>query len=510
MLASNHRVFFLLGVSVFVFYVSTLFPGHDWGGDFSHYINHAKNIVEGKPYSDTGYLVNSFAFVGPYVYPPVFSILLAPVYWLFGLDLNAMKWVPVLSLCFALLLIPKLFANRLSVAEQAIVFCLVAFNPYFFELRNRILSDYTFIFFCALSLYWMLRIFSSEEIGWKQLSVNSCILGVFMCLAYGTREAGLVLPLTLLTYEIIFRRRISLVTCLAILIFGVFAYFLQGFLSDGSVSRETETVLSFSESSFHREEELSHFSFVDSSLYGVSKRVRMYLYATRDFWEYDGPIWRVLSVILNGFTLVMAFVGYVMVLLRRITVLEIFFAGYALMLLLFSGSTHRYLMPLIPFVFYYFFIGVHQLGSVSLKPTYKNSILMIYFVATVALYGDTIKSQLCAESEKGILSDSSVEMFNYIQSETDPDAAILFFKPRIMALMTERSCAGLPKGVKEKFSTHEKISDFYESYFDMFDLDYYVEASSIEENTRLKHFFIENERGFEVFRNSDFIIYRRL
>ncbi len=36
----------------------TIRAGHDWGDAFSLYIQHAKNIVEGRPYADTGYLYN--------------------------------------------------------------------------------------------------------------------------------------------------------------------------------------------------------------------------------------------------------------------------------------------------------------------------------------------------------------------------------------------------------------------------------------------------------------------
>ncbi len=57
MLKSN----FLLAVTVLgiaAWHLLTIRAGHDWGDDFSLYIHHAKNIVEGQPYADTGYLYN--------------------------------------------------------------------------------------------------------------------------------------------------------------------------------------------------------------------------------------------------------------------------------------------------------------------------------------------------------------------------------------------------------------------------------------------------------------------
>src|SRR5690349_10751607 len=81
----------VIGV-VGVFYLSTIRAGHYWGDDFSLYIHHAKNIVEGIGYADTGYIYDPFfPEFSPKTYPPIYPLLLAPVYALFGLDLTPMK-----------------------------------------------------------------------------------------------------------------------------------------------------------------------------------------------------------------------------------------------------------------------------------------------------------------------------------------------------------------------------------------------------------------------------------
>ena len=43
-----------------LFYLLTIREGHNWGGDFSAYIHHAKNIAEGSNYKDIGYIYNPF------------------------------------------------------------------------------------------------------------------------------------------------------------------------------------------------------------------------------------------------------------------------------------------------------------------------------------------------------------------------------------------------------------------------------------------------------------------
>src|SRR5262245_21869490 len=86
-------------LSIGAFYLLTLRQGHGWGDDFSMYIHHAKNLAEGVPYGKTGYIYNPYihlytsdqAQIGPQTYPPVVPLLLTPIYYLWGLNLNAFK-----------------------------------------------------------------------------------------------------------------------------------------------------------------------------------------------------------------------------------------------------------------------------------------------------------------------------------------------------------------------------------------------------------------------------------
>jgi hypothetical protein len=67
--------------------------------DFAAYVMHAANVVEGRPYTSIQYVPNPPApWVSPANgYPPMYPVLLAPVYWLNGLDLRAMKMVTVFT-----------------------------------------------------------------------------------------------------------------------------------------------------------------------------------------------------------------------------------------------------------------------------------------------------------------------------------------------------------------------------------------------------------------------------
>lgn len=73
-----------------VFYIATIREGHDWGDDFSIYIQHAKNIAEGAAYDHIRYILNPyFPLYSPKAYPPIFPLLLLPIYFSYGVSLNA-------------------------------------------------------------------------------------------------------------------------------------------------------------------------------------------------------------------------------------------------------------------------------------------------------------------------------------------------------------------------------------------------------------------------------------
>ena len=140
-----------------VFHVATIRDGHNWGDDFSAYIHHAKNLVEGHPYEEIGYLYNPAHPIAPRSSPPLFPCLLAPVYGWFGLNLAAMKIELILFFLLSLLMVyfvlRELTDSFLAVAATA----LVGFNPYFWEFKDEILSDLPFLFLTYTTIFLILR-----------------------------------------------------------------------------------------------------------------------------------------------------------------------------------------------------------------------------------------------------------------------------------------------------------------------------------------------------------------
>jgi hypothetical protein len=119
------------------FYVATIRQGNTWGDDFALYIRHAQNIAAGRPYSDTGYIYNpAVPIYGPPTYPPIFPLLLAPVYHFAGLNFWAMKCEQVAFFVLALLVIYVYLLRFTSPVNATIVIGLLGFNPNFWARRT--------------------------------------------------------------------------------------------------------------------------------------------------------------------------------------------------------------------------------------------------------------------------------------------------------------------------------------------------------------------------------------
>jgi len=173
----------------------TLRSGHDWGGDFSMYVHHAKNLVEGRPYAQTGYLYNpAYATIGPPTYPPGFPLILAPVYLVCGLNFEAMKLVMVASLVVFLLFVFLTFRRELPLGHALAIVVLVGLSRTLLGGANSIGSDMPFMAILYLTLFLLQRAYDT----WRHQRPRLVYLVpavVLMCVAFGTRTLGaLVVP----------------------------------------------------------------------------------------------------------------------------------------------------------------------------------------------------------------------------------------------------------------------------------------------------------------------------
>jgi hypothetical protein len=205
-----------------IFHAATVRQGHIWGDDFAMYVHHAQNIVEHRPYTDTGYIPNpSVPVYGPKYYPPVFPLLLAPLYRAYGMNVIPMKLEQVLFLVLALLAVFSLWRRELGREYTLVLVSILGFAPAFWIAKDEVLSDIPFLFFFYLAALMVANLRGerrtlSGSVWTGSLWTRSALIGFVTYLAIGTRTVGIALLAGLVLYDLLRYRRITRYTAVSI------------------------------------------------------------------------------------------------------------------------------------------------------------------------------------------------------------------------------------------------------------------------------------------------------
>lgn len=498
-------IVFVISVTCGFIYALTLHNGHSWGGDFSQFIHHAKNIVEGIPYANTGYIIsNSTRFIAPPTYPPIYPLMLTPIYLLYGIDIEVMKLVGIIFFCFFLLLIPLIFKNNLKTKHHIIIIILLAANPFIWHYSNVIMSEFTFLFFTYLALYIMQRNLDIESDALtSSVIIGAIILGLVMYLSYGCREIGLVLPLCVITYEVIHKRKLSILSIASFLVFFLFAYTQKVILNPINIDSDVHNALvNFSERYSAESHLNSHFDLINIDLMAIIQRMQRYYWSLAEFLpKNDSHFLQIATPTLLNIFLALSIAGYIISLKRKIHVTEIFFAGYISVLLLFKSPSYaRYLLPILPLALYYALLAYDQLGLILNRNFFSISLTVTISIIILISYISGIKDMNYRSISYGVGHESAIEMFNFIRNETRADDTIVFDKPRVISLFTERKSIG-----KTLFNdSPEMINEFYSSA----SADFYVDSNLHIGLEEIRESRPPTDKFSQVFRNTYFVIYK--
>ena len=438
---------------------STLTTGHNWGGDFSAYIMQARSIIERNIQSfvnhNTFTVVESSRPIWPIAYPWGFPILLAPVLHIFGFNLIALKTVNILCFGFFLICLFILFLHYLSARETILIVSLFAFNPVFLSTNDQILSDIPFLFFSTLSILLIDRFILSNPKSTVSIpKYIFLVLAIFS--AYFTRTNGLLLLLVMLICQVIQtslvgrKIKISLGKTLALnsvpyLIFFAMLSFSSLIFPGGGISYisliKWITLRSIMSNMYY-------YSVIPSNLF------------------LDLPFHSIIYVATLPFVLIGLFLNprkeYHFIVYSSLTLLlYILWAGH-------QGI--RYILPIMPFYIYFAFTGMKwsleynvrfsKLGH-ALTVTFW-CVIIAFFLKSTLIYA---KANLDKNREiSGPFDQASMEMFIFVSNHTETNSTIVFFKPRVMRMITNRNsimidrCTDLLKG--DYYVFHKKMGSY--------------------------------------------------
>lgn len=384
---------------------------------------HAANLAEGRPYTAIQYVPNPDApWIAPaHGYPPVFPLLLAPVYKLRGLDLRAMKMVTLL--CFGVFLASyaALLRKELPAWLCFAAILIVGANIVFWDQRDQLLSEFPYLMFSFAALLLSQRVYA--ELNPRAWHIGAAAaLSVLLYAAYGTRTIGIVLLPALLLADILKFRRpsrfviavtaitLSLIVVQNVLLISPRAYVDALHVSAGSVWR--------------------HFLFYGKTL----------SYSWRNGSSKAAQI---------AFALVftsMAAAAFVKRILGRPFMTEFYLLGYAAVLTAWSAEVGlRGLLPILPLYFAYGLEGFAEISGRFGRPA-RACLAALLFAVMAASYAGAFRWYARQEPPANVRDRSVQALFAYIRQNTNPGDVLIFTSPRSMALFTGRPAGTLAPG----------------------------------------------------------------
>lgn len=461
--------------SIGLFYLSTIRKGQGWGGDFSLYIHHAKNIATGQAYGNTGYIMNRHytPLLSPQHYPPVFPVLLAPVYMAFGMNMEAMKVEVIFFSLLVLLVLFFLFKRRLSPPYTLMLLVLVGLNPYLWAAKDNILSDIPFLLFFFLSILVLEQTWNTQNKGKIYYSI---LAGLLVYLCYGTRAIGLIMIPSILLYELLQFKKITRVSLISTAVFVFFAEIQRLFLPGGG----------------------SYMKVLSFSPVMIISHIVMYSASMTAFWANGYS--KALRVLFFAVLALLAGVGYVQRFRNHRSIMEVVILVYPAPLLIFPGvQGPRYLIPLFPLFIFYLFTGLNSVGFLQ-KNTRQKSVFGVLMVLALLSYAGRYTRMDFGPIREGVTKAESVALFDFIKKNTDKNAVFIFRKPRPLALFTDRKAA-----VYQKTTKKQEIWKFIEKIH----ADYIVTNRLFHGDQRFLIPLIQSHKDClkQVYKNPDFRVF---
>ncbi len=421
------RFIWLVAIMLVPLFFINVRSSHDWGGDFAMYIMQAKHIVEGIPQADLPYIYNpDNPVLGPPAYPIGFPLLLSPVYALAGNSIFAFTlWIT--AFLFGTGIVMALYLRKYF--SDLVAFFLVMilmYNPWTLGMKLEVMSEFPFAFLLILCLF----LFKKYAKGPFWMGIVIAVLGGLLM---SVRIIGIVFPIAVLIWAIrkrfIEKDKTPMSNCVCGFLVGVGSILVYLLLN--TIVFPIPQAEGGSYVGIWGEESL---------YYTLLANLAYYTEQFKYFFSPWGGSWNFLPLILKAIVFTFTLLGMIRSFFKRWELIDMIVILYLGILLIYPyrHAGIRFLFPIMPFLIYYMAKG---LETVSIFPKIKNS-SKVWFLGCLMLVSylhmfwyilDTDHETLEGPQEK-----SSEEAFEYIRKNTPEDAVIIFAKPRVLALYSER------------------------------------------------------------------------
>lgn len=429
----------LLIISCIVLLFINIRSDQDWGDDYAQYIHQAKNIVQGIPQYETGYVYNEiYPILGPTAYTIGFPLLLSPIYALFGNNMSAFNYTITIYLIFLIIVFIGWSKKYLSEWKCLILILFFAYNPWTLRFKSEINSDIPFTFV----LFWILYLFDKHNYSRLKAIEIALLSGLLISI----RPLGFVVPAAIFIYMLDKLLRKKEVTKKYFFYFGILIPFLSFvfFLLLNYVIFPVSSGI-----------EMSHqlrANLFNPSLPMAYQHLSLYYdilnYFIQTNTDHDFSF---IGTICKKIFMLSMLLGLFLRLRKSLELSEIIFVGYLTVILFYNyaNAGFRFLLPIAPLCLLYAGIGINQITKII---PYRKVLVVVSIIAGGLLYKPDWEDIKFKEDiiQNGPMTDDSKMTFQYLGSMTNIKDTILFIKPRALSLYAQRtSFSNLPNEHQE-------------------------------------------------------------
>jgi hypothetical protein len=420
--ARRHWAFLLVFLLLGAIFFGTIRDGQDWGGDFSIYILQARNFAEHRAFDQNSYVPTAESMRNhPAVYPPLPSLLLAPIYAAAGLNYRAFKYTLITFLWFSFPLYYALACRRgLHPLAAAAILLTFGFSSLILSVKEMIGSDSVYLFIAGATLLFLDLVYQR---GWDERHAlpTGVMTALLLILCYLSRATGLAVIGAFAIHEFWRTRRLRFFGMIAILLTGA-----------GMIVYTR--IASHAGQQYNSQFPFQPHAYVDHALF--------YLRTPAALWA-DAPA--ALRYMLAGATLGLSLVGTIRQ-FRQPTVTEFYVLLWIAVLVVYVSENMRYIMPLIPFLLIYAVLGlVYVLSQFRLPDRSRRLVLAACGLVAVSATAFNLSAIETGGTSEGISQRSFVEVCSFLRQQTPADALILSWNPRVFALYTDKPSALYPQ-----------------------------------------------------------------
>lgn len=391
--------------------------------DDAKYIILAESLASGQGYQ----LIN---FPRPQIernFPPGWSLILAPFTFAFPKNYDALKVVSLALWLGSIFLVYKLFSKRLASPQLEILTALVALNPLLVGTSVTVMSETAYLFFSLLALVVFDKA-DGKHIGWLILA------GILAFYAQQIRTIGIALTVSLLVILLLARRFKDLLMVAVIFVIG---FSLQIWLN----LRNGGTVISSGyEAQVLGGSMMEKIGQVWSNALGYFDQVLAGSLIPIFGTQLDATFgW--LFIILNIAILLLLVLG-IFAIKPKLEWMHIYFVIYVVGILAFwnpqVGSVKpRFLIPILPFLYFYFLIGLKWLTKEN--PRIAIGISSVVMIALLARNLQDWRNPV-----RGQMTDLSIGT-GWVAENTSANALVMVNEPVPAYVHVKRQTINFPK-----------------------------------------------------------------